>query len=788
MKLLNRLLALLLMLLAAGLLWLGGQLLLAGGSAYYVVAALMLAATAWHLWRQSARALTVFGLLWAGTLFWALWESGLNGWALAGRLGLLTGIGLWLLTPWLRPSLGATSSTPLSRAALGLALAGVLGGTVWIFWNDRITGGSDLSLLAGGPADAAQGDWANWGNAAGGNRFSPLAQITPANVGALTEVWSYSLGKEPNGEAAPFEATPLKVGDKLFFCTGYNDIIAVDAETGRQAWRFAARSNTEGIFGQTCRGVTYFAQPDAPAGSPCAAMVYTATIDSRLLAVDATTGKACPTFGQNGAVNLLKGMSAAPVGYYHVTSPPALVAGKLVLGGWVTDGQTTGEPSGVIRAYDAVTGKLAWAWDIGRPDRTGEPEPGETYTPGTPNSWSVMSADPALGLVYVPMGNPTPDYYGGQRTSEMDKYSSAVVALDVATGRPRWHFQTTHHDLWDYDVGSQPVLFDLADGRPALLQPTKRGELFMLDRRTGKPIAKVAEKPVPVSNAVGERSSPTQPFSVGMPSFRGTMPSEKTMWGVALIDQAWCRLRFRQARFDGPMTPVEAERPTITWPGSLGGHNWGSVAVDPGSRIALVNSSHVVTYSQLIPRAKADAMGLKPVAKPSFENVAGPVAQAGTPYAVSVAPFLSPLVAPCTEPPYGLISAVDLDTRKLLWQKPFGTMRDSGPLLLSTGLPIPMGVPNIGGAVVTASGLAFIGATQEHMLRAYDLRSGRELWKSGLPAGGNANPMTYWSGKSGRQFVVIAAGGHGGILSGHSDKLIAFALPQGTTTNQGTKP
>lgn len=787
MKLLNRLLALLLMLLAAGLLLLGGQLLLAGGSAYYVVAALMLAATAWHMWRQSSKALAVFGLLWAGTLVWALWESGLNGWALAGRLGLLTGIGLWLLTPWLRRSLGAPPSTPLSRAALGLALAGVLGGTVWMFWNDRITGGTDLANLAGGPAEAARGEWTSWGNSAGGNRFSPLAQITPANVGALREVWSYSLGKEPNGVAAPFEATPLKVGDRLFFCTGYNDIIAVDAETGKQAWRFAARSNTDGIFGQTCRGVTYFARPDAPVGSPCAAMVYTATIDSRLLAVDAATGKACPAFGQNGSVNLLKGMSAAPIGYYHVTSPPALIAGKLVLGGWVTDGQTTGEPSGVIRAYDAVTGTLAWAWDIGRPDRTGEPGPGETYTPGTPNSWSVMSADPALGLVYVPMGNPTPDYYGGQRTPEMDMYSSAVVALDVATGRPRWHFQTTHHDLWDYDVGSQPVLFDLADGRPALLQPTKRGELFMLDRRTGKPIAEVVEKPVPVSNAVGERSSPTQPFSVGMPSFRGTMPSEKTMWGVALIDQAWCRLRFRQARFDGPMTPVEAERPTITWPGSLGGHNWGSVAVDPVRRIALVNSSHVVTYSQLIPRAKADAMGLKPVAKPSYENVAGPVAQAGTPYAVSVAPFLSPLVAPCTEPPYGLISAVDLDTRKLLWQKPFGTMRDSGPLLLSTGLPIPMGVPNIGGGVVTASGLAFIGATQEHMLRAYDLRSGRELWKGRLPAGGNANPMTYWSDKSGRQFVVIAAGGHGGILSGYSDKLIAYALPLGTT-NQGTKP
>ena len=779
MKLLNRLLAALLFLLATGLVWLGGQLLLAGGSPYYVLAALLLAATSWLLWRQSSRALQLFAGLWCGTLLWALWESGLNGWALAGRLGLLTGVGLWLLMPWVRRSLGAAPTTALSRAVLGLAIAGIIGGTAWIFWNDRITGGTDLNQLAAGPSDPATGEWASFGNVPGGNRYTPLGQITPANVGALTEAWRFSLGKEPNGEAAPFEATPLKVGDKLYFCTGYNDIIALDAETGKQAWRFAAHADAEGIFGQTCRGVTYYKAANAAAGSPCAASVYTATIDSRLLAVDAQTGKACPAFGDNGAVNLLKGMSAAPKGYYHVTSPPTIIAGKLVLGGWVTDGQMMGEPSGVIRAYDAVTGKLAWAWDIGRPDQSGEPAPGQTYTPGTPNSWSVMSADPALGLVYVPMGNATPDYYGGQRTAAMDTYSSAVVALDVATGKPRWHFQTTHHDLWDYDVASQPVLVDLADGRPALLQPTKRGELFLLDRRTGVPIADVTERKVSVSNAVGERSSPTQPFSTGLPNFQGTVPSEKTMWGMALVDQAWCRLRFKQARFDGPLTPVEADRPTVTWPGSLGGHNWGSVAVDPVHQIVIVNSSHVINYSRLIPRKLANAMGLKPVPKPSYENVAGPVAQAGTPYAVSVAPFLSPLVAPCTQPPYGMISAVDLKTRKLLWQKPFGTMRDSGPLLLHTGLPIPMGVPNIGGAVVTASGLAFIGATQEHMFRAFDIHTGRELWKGRLPAGGNANPLSYWSAKSGRQFVVIAAGGHAGILSGYSDKLIAYALPRG---------
>jgi quinoprotein glucose dehydrogenase len=787
MKLLNRLLAALILALATGLAWIGGQLLLAGGSPYYAVAAALLAATAWLLWRQSPLTLKVYALLWTGTLLWALWESGLNGWPLAGRLGLLTGVGLWLLMPWTRKSLGLPRTTPLTVACLGLAGAGLLGGIALAFWSDRIVGGTALALHASAPRDPAAGEWLHFGNGRGGNRYSPLAQIGPANVGALEEVWRYSLGPEPSGEPAPFEATPLKVGDRLFVCSGYNDITALEAESGRQLWRFAPRASVEGIFGQTCRGVTYFKRGDAPLGTPCTESIYTATIDSRLLAVDASTGKPCPDFGRAGAVDLLQGLSAAPTGYYHVTSPPTEIAGKLVIGGWVTDGQMTGEPSGVIRAYDAVTGELAWAWDMGRPDRTGLPAPGETYTPGTPNSWSVMSADPGLGLVYVPMGNATPDYYGAHRTPEMERYSSSVVALDAQTGRPRWHFQTTHHDLWDYDVASQPVLVDLADGRPALLQPTKRGELFLLDRRTGAPIAPVEERPVPVSRAVGERSARTQPFSVGMPSFRGPRPSERTMWGLALIDHAWCRLRFRQARFDGPMTPVEAERPTITWPGSLGGHNWGSVAIDPVARVAIVNSSHVLTYSQLIPRKQADEMGLKPVAKPSFENVAGPAPQAGTPYAVSVAPFLSPLLAPCNEPPYGLISAVDLDTRTLLWQKPFGTARDSGPLLIRTGLPIPMGVPNIGGAVVTAGGLAFIGATQEHMFRAYDVRTGRELWKARLPAGGNANPMSYWSDKSGRQFVVIAAGGHGGILSGYGRELIAYALPQDRAAGRGDK-
>jgi quinoprotein glucose dehydrogenase len=781
---LNRLLALLLAGLSLGLCWLGSQLLLLGGSPYYFISGVALVVIAVLLWRQSHRALQAYAALWLGSLAWSLWECGLSFWPVFGRMGLLTVVGLWLLMPWVRKSLGTKPTTWLTGSALAGALMLVAGFLAWTFWNDRITGGNDLTGLAAAPPVPRDGEWHHYGNVQAGQRFSALGQISRANVGALQEVWRFSIGREPNGQPAPFQTTPLMIDNRLYFCTGYNDVIALDPETGEQKWRFEAKTDTIGVFGQTCRGVSYFAVPAASPDNACTARIYTATIDSRLIALDAQTGRRCADFGEGGEVDLLQGMSKAPPGYYHVTSPPTVVSGKLVIGGWVTDGQMVGEPSGVIRAYDAVTGELSWAWDMDAPERVGAPEEGESYTPGTPNSWSVMSADEELGLVYVPLGNATPDYTGLHRSTEMERYSSSVVALDADTGRPRWHFQTTHHDIWDYDVGSQPVLLDLADGRPALLQPTKRGEMFMLDRRTGKPIAEVAELPVTLSDAERSRSSPTQPFSVGLPSFEGPRPSEKRMWGMALVDQAWCRLKFLQARFDGPLTPLETDRASIIWPGALGGNNWGSVAVDPVSGIAFVNSTHVINYNRLIPRDEADRMGLRPAKIASFESVAGPVPQAGTPYAASVAPFLSPLVVPCIQPPYGLVSAVDLNTGDLLWQKPFGTARDNGPFTIPFGLPIPMGVPNIGGAVITGSGLAFIGATQEHMIRAYDIRTGEELWHSRLPAGGNATPMTYWSERSGRQFIVIAAGGHGGILSGYGTEMIAYALPE-TIGNRG---
>jgi quinoprotein glucose dehydrogenase len=765
-----RLYALLMGIIGLALTALGVRLVGLGGSAYYVVAGIAVMIAAVLLWRRDRRGAWLYGAMLVGTLVWAIWESGFDGWALAPRLLGPMVFGAWLLMPWTRRALGQPP-LPLGRGVLVLAALVVVGGGLAFAARDR-----SVAVTAAAPAAfPADADWLHYGNDAGGSRYSALAQINAANVDRLKIAWTYHVGPAPAGARASLQVTPLKVGDSVFLCSGFNDVIALDAETGKQRWRFAARSDPAGVFGGTCRGVTYYRVPGAT--GPCAERIYTATVDARLIALDSRTGSLCPGFGNGGKVDLLQGMGEVWKGYYFVTSAPQLVRGKLVLGGWVTDGQTTGEPSGVVRAFDAVTGDFAWAFDIGRPDQHDLPVAPAHFTRGTPNSWAPMSADENLGLVYVPTGNATPDYYGGHRTANDDRYSSSVVAIDAETGAPRWSFQTTHHDLWDYDVPSQPTLVDLPGGVKGLLQPTKRGEVFFLDRRTGVPIAAVTEKPVPQGAVAGERLSPTQPFS-GLPSFAGPPLTEAMMWGLTPIDQLLCRIRFREARYDGPLTPPGMARPTITYPGYLGGIDWGGVSVDRARHLMIVNSSRVANYNRLLSRAQADALGLKPMKVGAMGDVGGPAAQAGTPYAAKILPFLSAIGIPCQQPPYGILSAVDLRTGKLAWTQRFGTARDSGPMGLSLGLPIPMGVPNLGGSVTTGSGLFFIAASQERFLRAFETATGRELWKARLPAGGQATPMTYLSPASGRQFVVIAAGGHGGLMSRPGDVIIAYALPK----------
>lgn len=767
------------------LLVLGILLLLVGGSLYYALAGAMVVIAGVFLWNADRRGAWIYGLMLVCTIVWALWEVGLDGWALTPRLLAPAVLGLWLLTPCAYRDDGARNARGGRLAMVAAVLAPFLILVVAGFTPSSqgvLAGGAatDNTDAAAGPsAGPGDGDWLHYGNDEGGQRYSPLAQISPQNVARLENAWSYRTHMVSRSKISTFEATPLKVGDSLYFCDANNEVIALDAESGKQRWRFDPKTDLSAVFMSMCRGVAYYETPDAPVDAPCAERIITATLDGRLLAVDARSGKLCQGFGDKGFVNLLDKVGAKEDGYYSVTSAPQVVRGKIVVGANIPDNEHISEPSGVIRAYDAVTGAFSWAFDAGRPDEHGLPPEGKTFTLGTPNSWAPISADEKLGMVYLPTGNATPDWYGGHRRPFDDKYSSAVVALNAETGAVVWSFQTVHHDLWDYDVASQPTLYDFpVDGRrvPALIQATKRGEIFVLDRRTGRPLTKVVEKPVPRSNVVGEKASLTQPFSVEIPSVAGPDLTEAMMWGVTPFDQAWCRIQFRRARYQGTMTPFSVGKPSISYPGFLGGVDWGGVSVDTSRDIMIVNSNHVANYGMLITRAQADREGLKPMGQGGSHGPGAVAPQAGTPYGVHYGPFLSPLGAPCNQPPYGTLTAIDMKTRKILWSKPFGTARDTGPMGIASHIPLRMGVPNTGGSLVTRSGLVFISATQDRYLRAYDIRTGQEVWKARLPAGGQATPMTYLS-KSGRQYVVIAAGGHGGFGTKIGDYVLAYALP-----------
>jgi len=450
-------------------------------------------------------------------------------------------------------------------------------------------------------------------------------------------------------------------------------------------------------------------------------------------------------------------MGEVKPGFYYVTSPPIIASGSLVLGGWVADNREVEEPSGVVRAFDPVNGDLLWAWDIGRKDQIGLPEEGESYTRGTPNVWSMISADDELGLVYVPTGNATPDYVGGHRSEVMEKYASSVVAIDARTGRVRWHFQTTHHDIWDYDVASQPTLVDIPlDGvtRKALIMPTKRAEIFLLDRVTGEPLTEVAELPTPQTDVEHEWTSPTQPFSVGMPSFSRTRLTGSDMWGITPIDQLMCRIQFHKLHYQGPLTPPSLQG-SLVYPGVAGGMNWGSVAVDEVNQLMLVSLIHMPFVVRLIPRDE--------VTDETFFGIGG--AQLGTPYAVFSFPFLSPTFAPCIRPPFGEMAVVDLASQKVLWRRPLGTAEEQGPFGIKSRLRLPMGMFISAGSIVTGGGLIFNAGVFDSTMRAIDLYTGEEVWSDSLTASSQATPMTYVSPKTGRQYVLVVVPDGGAPLA-----------------------
>ncbi len=772
-----RLLAFILALIALPLIGGGAYLIMLGGSVYYLAAGVAFLTSAVLLWRLNGWSVWIAGCAATLTLLWTLAEGGLNIWAMVPRLLVPSCIWLVLLLPFVRRRLSGGPAVRGGRVATFFLLAGLVIAPVSALLLDgsKCCGGASDFVATSAPGTGA--DWNYFGGTPTAERFSTLDQITPENVSNLRPAWTYDFGsKNPNG----LQVTPLKVGSLLYACSSTNVIVALDSDTGRVKWRHDPQVDTSYSPFAACRGVAYYRVPAAT--GPCATRIYTNTLDARLIALDALTGQRCAGFGRGGEVSLIADMGKFKKGYYSYNSAPNMVRGRIIVGGTIIDNQFWGEPSGVIRAFDAVTGQMSWAYDVGHPDRVGLPPAGQSYTPATPNGWAQMSSDDALGLVYVPMGNATPDYFGGQRRPMDDEISTSVLALDIETGRRRWLFQTVHHDVWDYDLGSQPVLLDIpVNGRmrKALLQPSKRGETFLLDRVTGKPISPMEERPAPQAGSPREeRLSPTQPYPTDLPSLAGERLTEARMWGMTPLDQLWCRIRFREARYEGPMTPPGV-KPSIQYPGYLGGLDWGGVSVDASRSVMVAVSNHVANYVRLVPRAEADAVNATPMGfgREGLKATTGINAQAGTPYGVETKPFLSPLDVPCQQPPWGRINAVDLKSHKVIWSHPLGSAKESGPKGLRSHLPVTIGVPSLGGTLVTKTGLTFVGASTDRTFRAFDTRTGKLLWQTALPDSGNAAPITY-SGGHGRQFVVIAAAGHHGLGTRAGDVLVAFALPK----------
>ncbi|MCI2262523.1 membrane-bound PQQ-dependent dehydrogenase, glucose/quinate/shikimate family [Xanthomonas indica] len=778
--------------LAAG----GAWLLALGGSWYYLVAGLGLAISGVQLWRARRSGALWFAATFLLSLLWAAWESGTDYWRWVPRMGLM--VFLALLLALLLPRLDRPFSRTLSRALAAVLALVFVGAFALAFLPYGVTEADGTLAHAAGmaaalatpragaqPADApADADWAAYGRDNAGSRYTPLRQIAPGNVAQLRTAWTFRTGDLPDKRWGA-ETTPLKIGDSLYLCSARNQLIALDARSGRERWRYDPKVADKAIpYTAACRGVSYYAVPDGQptASAACRHRIIEGTLDGRLIAVDAADGKPCEDFGQHGQVDITVGMGSTPPGYVSINSPPTIVRGVVVTGHQVLDGQKRYEPSGVIQGFDAVTGALRWAWDMTHPDWAGAPPPGQTWTRGTPNMWTSAAGDEQLGYVYLPMGNSSADYWSSSRTPQEDRYATSLVALDVTTGKPVWNFQTTHIDVWDYDLGSQPTLLDFPhDGKtvPAVLLPSKQGELYVLDRRTGKPLVGVEERAVPGGGVEPQRRAKTQPFSL-YHSLRKRDLTERDMWGMTPIDQLVCRIQFRSASYKGIYTPPEADRHSIEYPGYNGGSDWGSVAVDPQRGVVVANYNDMPNYNLLVPRAKADKMGWAPRDQVRGDSGGAEGAgdpQAGTPYAINVnagwrLPFTGLL---CKQPPYGGIRAIDLASGKTLWDRPFGSARGNGPFGIHSGLPIEIGTPNNGGAVVSASGLIFIAAATDDMIRAIDLASGKTLWQAKLPAGGQATPMVY--AVDGREYLVIVAAGHHFMETKRGDYVIAYALP-----------
>ena len=626
---------------------------------------------------------------------------------------------------------------------------------------------SALLLLAGclvaAPAAASSDSWDHWGGDQGGLRFSKLDQITPANVGNLVRAWEYRTGdlesRPPVAmKRTKFESTPLFVEDSLILCSPFNEVIALDPGTGQQKWRFDPKISNAQRPGNryNCRGVAYWVDGQAADGAACHSRIFMGTNDARIIAVDAKTGAPCADFGDKGEIKIDIGKDLLWPGEFQITSAPVVTRGVVVVGSAISDNVRVEAPLGTVRAFDARTGKPRWSFD---------PLVHDGIDAGHANVWAPMSADDEHGLIFLPTTSPSPDFWGGKRPGN-NEHADSVVALKSETGEIAWSFQTVHHDVFDYDLPAQPTLarIDTGEGmRDVVIQPTKQGFVFVLDRDTGKPVWPVEERAVPQGGAEGEKLSPTQPFPTHVPPL---MPqhfsADDEFKFPPLIGSPSCHALLSGARNDGLFTPPSTQGSgTLMFPMTGGGVNWGSAAFDPVHQILYANTTYALHLIKLMPAAEAE--GYNPPPGHDFGR------QRGAPFAMMRTVALSKLGLPCNKPPWGMMVAIDLKAGKILWRSTVGTSEDLAPL----GMAFHWGTPLFSGVAITGGGLVFTGALDAY-LRAFDAKSGEELWQGRLPVPGVANPMTYlWKGE---QYVAIAAGGHSEAGTSIGDSVVAFRL------------